>query len=88
MANPQASGLASGVGELGRNGLIINEKFGARIHMPDPIMTDLPLVPDEPVDLAVEDFCKICRKCAINCPTNSITFEDKEIFRYFYLEKL
>src|SRR5438105_12013239 len=62
VVTPQAAGVASGVGELGRNGLVINKTFGARIHMPDPIMTDLPLVPDEPVDIGVEDFCKICRK--------------------------
>jgi reductive dehalogenase len=80
VANPQAAGLASGVGELGRNGLLINKTFGARIHMPDPIMTDLPLLPDHPVDIGVEDFCKVCRKCAINCPTNSITFGDKVVF--------
>jgi reductive dehalogenase len=80
VANPQAAGLASGIGELGRNGLIINKTFGARIHMPDPILTDLPLLPDQPVDIGVEDFCKICRKCAANCPTNSITFGDKEVF--------
>ncbi|MEE8239841.1 MAG: reductive dehalogenase domain-containing protein, partial [Nitrospirales bacterium] len=80
VANPQASGVASGMGELGRNGLIINKKYGARIHMPDPIMTDLPLVPDQPVAIGVEDFCKVCRKCAINCPTNSITFGDKEVY--------
>ena len=79
VSNPQAAGLASGVGELGRNGLLINKTFGARIHMPDPIMTDLPLVPDQPVDIGVEDFCKVCRKCAINCPTNSITFDDKAV---------
>ena len=29
------------MGELGRNGLIISEKFGARIHLNDAIMTDL-----------------------------------------------
>lgn len=80
VANPQGAGLAAGVGELGRNGLLISEKFGARIHMPDPIMTDLPLVADHPIDIGVEDFCKICRKCAINCPTNSITFGDKVVF--------
>ena len=80
VANPQAAGLAGGMGELGRNGLIINEKFGARVHMPDPIMTDLPLVPGKPADLGVEDFCKVCRKCAINCPTNSISFGDKVVF--------
>jgi len=42
-------------------------------------MTDLPLVPDQPVDNGVEDFCKICRKCANTCPTNSITFGDKVV---------
>jgi len=80
VVTPQAAALASGVGELGRNGLIINKDWGSRIHMPDPILTDLPLVPDEPVDVGVEDFCKICRKCAVNCPTNSIPFGDKVTF--------
>ena len=79
VAIPQAAGVASGVGELGRNGLVINKHFGARVHMPDPIMTDLPLVPDQPVDNGVDDFCKVCRKCANTCPTNSITFGDKVV---------
>jgi reductive dehalogenase len=79
VVNPQAAGLAAGVGELGRNGLVISERYGARIHMPDPITTDLPLVPDEPIDIGVEEFCKVCRKCAITCPTNSISFEDKVV---------
>src|SRR6266567_5072434 len=46
--NPQAAALAGGVGELGRNGLIITEKFGARIHLSDAILTDLPLEPNQP----------------------------------------
>jgi reductive dehalogenase len=80
VVTPQAAGVAGGIGELGRNGLVINKNFGARIHMPDPILTDLPLVADEPVDIGVEDFCKICRKCANTCPTNSIPFGDKVVF--------
>ncbi len=79
VVTPQAAGVAGGIGELGRNGLVINKNFGARIHMPDPILTDLPLVADEPVDIGVEDFCKICRKCANTCPTNSIPFGDKVV---------
>jgi len=78
--NPQAAALAAGVGELGRNGLIITEKFGARIHLTDCLVTDLPLVADKPIDIGVEDFCKVCRKCAITCPTNSITFEGKQTY--------
>jgi ferredoxin len=78
--NPQGAALAGGVGELGRNGLVISEKFGARIHLSDAIMTDLPLAPDQPIDLGVEDFCKVCRKCAETCPTNSIRFDAKQQF--------
>jgi reductive dehalogenase len=78
--NPQGAGLAAGIGELGRNGMMISERFGARIHMPDPILTDMPLVADGPVDNGVTDFCNICRKCASNCPTNSISFGPKVIY--------
>jgi len=78
-ANPQAVALASGVGELGRNGMIITKKFGARIHLQDTLMTDLPLVPGKPIDIGVEDFCNVCRKCAVTCPTNSISFEGKQV---------
>jgi reductive dehalogenase len=79
--NPQAAALAAGIGELGRNGLIITEKFGARVHLSDAILTDLPLLPDEPIDIGVDDFCKVCRKCAETCPTNSISFEPhKQVF--------
>jgi reductive dehalogenase len=79
VAIPQAAGVASGVGELGRNGLVINKRYGARIHMPDPILTDLPLTADQPVDIGVDDFCKVCRKCANTCPTNSIPFGNKVV---------
>ena len=75
-ANPMPLALLAGLGELGRNGLVITEKFGARMH-PNVILTDLPLVPDKPIDLGVSDFCAICNKCAISCPTNSITHEGK-----------
>jgi epoxyqueuosine reductase len=78
-ANGQAAALAGGVGELGRNGLLISQQFGARIHAQDPIMTDLPLVADQPIDIGVSEFCQTCRKCAASCPTNSITFEDKVV---------
>jgi len=71
--------LAAGVGELGRNGMLITEKFGARIHLGDPILTNMPLIPDQPLDIGVEDFCKICRKCATTCPTNSISNEGKVV---------
>jgi ferredoxin len=71
--------LAAGVGELGRNGMLMAEKFGARVHLGDPILTNMPLIPDRPLDIGVEDFCKVCRKCATTCPTNSISMEGKVV---------
>ncbi len=76
---PMPLAVAAGIGEMGRNGMVVTEKFGSRIHMPDVILTDLPLAPDKPIDLAVPDFCSYCRKCAITCPTNSIPFEGRVV---------
>ena len=79
VAQSMPVGLAAGIGEMGRHGMLISEKFGSRIHLGDPILTDLPLLPDKPLDIGVEDFCKVCRKCATTCPTNSITMEGKSV---------
>src|SRR5262249_30252257 len=77
-ANTIPLAIAGGLGELGRNGLVISPQYGARVH-PGAILTDLPLVPDEPIDIGVSDFCNICKKCAITCPTNSISHEGKTV---------
>ena len=77
MVHAIPASLAAGIGELGRHGMLITEEFGSRVHMGAPILTDMPLVPGKPIDIGVEDFCKICRKCATVCPTNSITNEGK-----------
>ncbi len=79
MTTPMPVALAAGIGELGRLGMLITEKYGARIHLGDPILTDMPLAVDAPIDIGVEDFCKVCRKCANTCPTNSITTEGKSV---------
>jgi ferredoxin len=71
--------LAAGIGELGRNGMLISEEFGSRIHLGDPILTNMPLIPNKPLDIGVEDFCQVCRKCATTCPTNSISMEGKVV---------
>ena len=78
VANTMPMALLAGLGELGRHGIIISEKFGSRVH-PGLILTDLPLVPDNPIDIGVADFCQICRKCATTCPTNSISHDDKKV---------
>ena len=69
----------AGLGELGRLGYLITKEFGPRLRL-GAVTTDLPLLPDKPVDIGVEDFCKLCRKCALCCPSNSIPLEDQMEF--------
>jgi len=64
----------AGLGELGRLGYLITKDFGPRVRL-GAVTTDLPLIPDKPVDIGVEDFCRICKKCAVCCPSNSIPLE-------------
>jgi len=67
----------AGLGELGRQGYLIADKFGPRVRL-FAVQTDMPLVPDQPVDLGAEKFCERCLKCAESCPSRSIPRERKK----------
>ncbi|HIC84730.1 MAG TPA: reductive dehalogenase [Desulfobacterales bacterium] len=66
--------IDAGLGELGRQGYLIADKFGPRVRV-FAVQTDMPLVPDKPIDLGAEKFCEICNKCAESCPSKSIPME-------------
>jgi len=61
----------AGLGEVGRHGYLITKELGPRLRLAG-VTTDLPLVPDKPVDIGVYDFCSRCGKCANCCPSRSI----------------
>lgn len=61
----------AGLGELGRFGYLISPRFGARVRL-GAVTTDLPLQPDRPIKFGVQEFCEICKQCAVNCPSASI----------------
>lgn len=61
----------AGLGEVGRLGYLMTKRFGPRVRL-GAVTTSLPLEPDAPVDLGAEDFCRICKKCAVCCPSHSI----------------
>jgi reductive dehalogenase len=67
----------AGLGETGRLGYLMTKDFGPRVRL-GAVTTDLPLIPDNPVDIGVEDFCRICKKCAHCCPSNSIPLNDQK----------
>lgn len=70
----------AGLGELGRLGLLITPKHGPRVRTA-VVSTDLPLIEDRPINFGVQHFCEICKKCAENCPSQSIERGDKREVR-------
>jgi epoxyqueuosine reductase len=66
--------IEAGLGELGRNGILITEKYGPRVRL-NKIFTNLSLIPDEPIEFGVWEFCKKCKKCAIYCPSQAILYD-------------
>lgn len=73
--------IEAGLGELGRQGYLIADKYGPRVRL-FAVQTDMPLIPDKPIDLGAERFCESCLKCAESCPSRSIPRErDRKVDR-------
>ncbi len=68
--------IDAGLGQLGRNGLLVTEKYGPAIRI-GKVLTDMPLVPDRPVDFGVTKFCESCKKCAAECPPKAIAMGER-----------
>lgn len=64
--------IQAGLGELGRNGLLVSAKMGPRVRS-CKVLTDLPLAEDKPINLGVRNFCESCKKCARECPAGAIS---------------
>jgi reductive dehalogenase len=71
--------LLAGIGELSRLGIVLNPFLGTRFKAA-AITTDLPLVPDKPVDFGLQEFCRICQKCADNCPSKALPTGDTVMY--------
>jgi len=62
----------AGLGQLGRMGLLVTPKYGPRVRLAK-VITDMPLIPDSPIDFGVTEFCEACMLCADDCPSESVT---------------
>ena len=79
--------LLAGLGELSRIGeLVLNPFVGPRFKSV-VLTTDLPLVPDQPIDFGLQEFCGSCLKCARECPVAAIPFGDKVMFNGYEIWK-
>ncbi len=67
----QDAAVSAGLGWLGKNRIIITPQYGAYVSL-SMIVTDAPLVPDEPFG---QDLCRDCDLCLKTCPTGAILAE-------------
>ncbi|MFQ5721622.1 MAG: reductive dehalogenase [Candidatus Aminicenantales bacterium] len=66
-------GLAAGLGELGRHGMLITQEFGPRVRLVK-VFTELDLEPDRPKVFGAWEFCRSCKRCAESCPSQAIPY--------------
>ena len=68
--------MQAGIGDIGRHGMLIAPRLGAGIRL-SKVLTNLPLIPDTPIDFGVTEFCDACKVCAEKCPSQAISHDDR-----------
>ena len=63
--------IASGFGELGKHGSLINAEFGSSFRL-SAVLTDAPFAPTPRRSFEVDSFCTNCRVCQDACPPEAI----------------
>ena len=64
--------IASGFGELGKHGSLINAEFGSSFRL-SAVLTDAPFLPTPSRTFEVDSFCTNCRVCENACPPEAIS---------------
>lgn len=61
----------AGLGEIGRNGLLVTKKYGQRVRL-GIVTTNLELNCDSEDFFGIKEFCELCKKCVKTCPGQAI----------------
>jgi reductive dehalogenase len=79
--------LWAGIGEVSRAGIVLNPFLGLGFKAA-AVLTDMPLVPDKPIDFGLQRFCQACKICGQNCPSKAISMGDKGMYNGYETWKL
>ena len=71
--------IDAGLGQLGRIGHLVTPWYGPNVRI-GKVFTDMPIVPDKPIDFGVTEYCEACGICAIECPSGAISLRAKPDF--------
>jgi reductive dehalogenase len=76
--------VAAGLGELGRMGIFMHHRYGPCVRLA-VVTTSLDIAGPAPAQTThMAQFCRICKKCAHNCPSGSITLAQEPESRGFH----
>ena len=70
--------LQAGLGEYGRNQMVLTPEFGPRVRF-SKVFTDMPLGVDTPRDLGLRAYCEGCDMCAAACPVKALPYGPPEV---------
>ena len=79
--------IAAGLGEVSRAGIILSPYLGLGFKAA-AVLTNMPLIPDKPIDFGLQSFCQTCKICAQNCPSKAISTGDKVMYNGYETWKL
>jgi reductive dehalogenase len=72
--------ILAGLGEQARIGEVAMNPFLGPRFKTAVLTTNIPLIPDKPIDFGLQTFCSKCLKCARECPCQAIPYGGKVIF--------
>ena len=79
--------IEAGLGEVSRLGIAVNPFIGANFKAA-AVLTNLPLVADQPIDFGLQAYCQSCQLCAEQCPSHAIPMGDKTVHNGYETWKL
>ncbi|HEX38057.1 MAG TPA: reductive dehalogenase [Candidatus Cloacimonetes bacterium] len=72
--------IDAGLGEMGRNGMLVNPKIGSTLRL-CKIFTDAPLIPDKPIDFSLQYICRNCTLCSDACKVSAISSDAEPSYK-------
>ncbi len=72
--------IDAGLGELGRNGMLVNPKIGSTLRL-CKVFTNIPLVPDKSIDFSLQKICRNCTLCSDACEVYAISYDEEPSYK-------
>jgi len=70
----------AGLGELGRLNRLVTPEYGPAVRL-CKVFTDLPMAYDKPIDFGLPEFCTRCKRCALACPADALSFAEEPSYK-------